>query len=316
MNTELNDFSRVQIHQAGSDDVGRRLDNFLINLLKGVPRSRIYRILRKGEVRVNKGRVAAAYRISSGDLIRIPPVRMAERDAPVQPPTPVLQRLEQRILHEDKELLVINKPAGLAVHGGSGLNFGLIEAMRTLRPHDQSLELVHRLDRDTSGCLLLAKKRSGLRELHELMREGRVEKRYLALLAGRWRRDNQLVDMPLLKNGISGGERIVRVDPRGKPARTHFSVIRRWPGYMLVEVLLETGRTHQIRVHAAHLGTPICGDDKYGDAEVNERLKPLGLKRLFLHAIGIAFQRPSTTRRQEFSAPLDEELDQVLQRLE
>jgi 23S rRNA pseudouridine955/2504/2580 synthase len=316
MKSLASDFSQVQIYQAGSEDVGQRLDNFLLRFLKGVPKSRIYRILRKGEVRVNKGRVNAGYRLNEGDQVRIPPIRVAEPEQQSQgPPKALQERLEHRILFEDEGLLLINKPSGLAVHGGSGLSFGLIEALRAMRPRDAGLELVHRLDRDTSGCLVLAKKRAVLRDLHEQIRLNRVEKRYLALLDGSWRRGSRHVDAPLLKNVSQGGERVVRVDPTGKPARTQFKVLRRWRDFTLVEALLETGRTHQIRVHAAHLGSPIVGDDKYGNPVANERLKALGLKRLFLHAASLSFQLEGDKRAREYSAPLDEELEQVLERL-
>lgn len=309
------DFSRPHFYQASAEDAGQRLDNFLTRYLKGVPKSRIYRILRKGEVRVNKGRVNASYRLANGDQVRIPPIRVAETQQATSPPKPLQEILERRILFEDEQLLVINKPSGLAVHGGSGLSFGLIEALRAMRPEASGLELVHRIDRDTSGCLLLAKKRALLRDLHEQIRLNRVEKRYQALLVGRWKRSKQRVDAPLLKNVSQGGERMVRVDPRGKPAQTQFTVQRRWSEYTLVEALLETGRTHQIRVHAAHLGSPIAGDDKYGDALANETLRALGLKRLFLHAAVLAFTLPGDKRPRRFLAPLDEELELLLPQL-
>ncbi|MBF0254855.1 MAG: 23S rRNA pseudouridine(955/2504/2580) synthase RluC [Gammaproteobacteria bacterium] len=313
--SESPDFSRPHLYAVDAEDVGQRLDNFLLRYLKGVPKSRIYRILRKGEVRVNKGRVNASTRLAAGDQVRIPPIRVAEPEPAGAVPRPLQEQLERRILFEDEGLLVINKPSGLAVHGGSGLSFGLIEALRAMRPEATGLELVHRIDRDTSGCLLLAKKRAVLRDLHEQIRFNRVEKRYLALLVGRWKRSKLRVDAPLLKNVSQGGERVVRVDPRGKPAQTQFSVQRRFADYSLVEALLETGRTHQIRVHAAHLGTPIAGDDKYGDAASNDRLRELGLKRLFLHAASIGFCPPGDKRQRRFSAPLDEELESLLERL-
>jgi 23S rRNA pseudouridine955/2504/2580 synthase len=309
------DFTRPHIYQASSEDDGQRLDNFLLRYLKGVPKSHIYRLLRKGEVRVNKGRVNASTRLAVGDQVRIPPLRVAEAEPAASPPRPLQELLERRILFEDQGLLLINKPSGLAVHGGSGLSFGLIEALRAMRPQESGLELVHRIDRDTSGCLLLAKRRSVLRDLHEQIRLNRVEKRYLALLAGRWRHGKERVDAPLLKNVTQGGERMVRVDPRGKPAQTQFSVQRRFAGYSLVEALLETGRTHQIRVHAAHIGSPIGGDEKYGDDKVNEQLRGLGLKRLFLHAASLSFSLPGDKRPRRFSAPLDEELEELLARL-
>ncbi|MET0102327.1 MAG: 23S rRNA pseudouridine(955/2504/2580) synthase RluC [Sedimenticola sp.] len=291
---------------------GQRIDNFLMNILKGVPRSYIYRILRKGEVRVNKGRIKANYRIQAGDLIRIPPVRVASKQEAGKPDRRTLERLEKSILFEDKRLLVLNKPSGLAVHGGSGLSFGVIEALRVLRPEERQLELVHRLDRDTSGCLLIAKKRSALRRLHELLRENRVDKRYLALVAGRWRQDKADVDAPLLKNTLQGGERVVRVDPRGKEARTIFHVVERFADATLVEAKLMSGRTHQIRVHAAHLGTPILGDEKYGDADANRAMRERGLKRLFLHARMLRFRMPDDSQDLVIKAPLEPALEKVL----
>lgn len=295
---------------------GQRIDNFLLNILKGVPRSYIYRILRKGEVRVNKGRIKARYRLQAGDLVRIPPVRVAEKQAPGKPDKRTLERLEQAVLFEDKRLIVLNKTSGLAVHGGSGLNYGVIEALRVLRPDERQLELVHRLDRDTSGCLLIAKKRSALRRLHELLRDNRVDKRYLALVAGKWRQDKVDVNAPLLKNTLQGGERVVRVDPRGKEARTLFHVVERFADCTLVEAKLMTGRTHQIRVHAAHLGTPILGDEKYGDADASRAMKERGLKRLFLHARLLRFRIPDDKQDLVIKAPLEPALEKLLEDLE
>ncbi|WP_260293935.1 23S rRNA pseudouridine(955/2504/2580) synthase RluC [Sedimenticola hydrogenitrophicus] len=294
---------------------GQRIDNFLINYLKGVPRSLVYRILRRGEVRVNKGRIKANYRLRTGDQVRIPPVRMAERDTQERVDSRQLDRLEKAIIFEDKRLLVLNKPSGVAVHGGSGLSFGAIEALRQLRPEERELELVHRLDRETSGCLLIAKRRSALRTLHELMRSNGIDKRYIALVRGHWGRDRIEVDAPLLKNTLQGGERMVMVDPRGKESVTRFSVMERMTELMLVEARLMTGRTHQIRVHAAHLGTPILGDEKYGDAGANREMKAAGLKRLFLHAETLKFRWPDEKRDQVFRAPLEPALEELLQRL-
>ncbi len=291
---------------------GQRIDNFLLALLKGVPRSRIYRIVRRGEVRVNKGRIKAGYRLREGDLVRIPPVRQAEREERSGPDRRVLARLEQAIIHEDRRLLVLNKPSGIAVHGGSGLNYGVIEALRVLRPEERQLELVHRLDRDTSGCLLLTRRRSALRMLHELLREVGVDKRYVALVRGHWDRDRMKVDAPLLKNSLKSGERLVRVDPRGKSAQTLFRVRERFKDTMLVEARLVTGRTHQIRVHLAHLGTPILGDGKYGDEQANRQMRERGLKRLFLHAESLRFRWPDEEEEQWFKAPLEPALEQLL----
>jgi len=297
-----------------SSETGQRIDNYLLRILKGVPRSYIYRILRKGEVRVNKGRISASYRLQEGDLVRIPPVRTAVRRPP-RPDDRLLNRLGQSILFEDARFLVINKPSGLAVHGGSGLNFGLIEALRALRPEDRFLELVHRLDRDTSGCLLIAKRRSALRILHDMLRGNDMDKRYLALLAGSWPEQRVEVDAPLLKNTLKSGERVVRVDAAGKRAVTRFRVLQRYSGATLVEARLLTGRTHQIRVHAAHLGTPILGDEKYGNAGPNREYRQQGLKRLFLHAASLRFRWPEANRDQVVEAPLEPTLQRVLEHL-
>ncbi|MEJ1364035.1 MAG: 23S rRNA pseudouridine(955/2504/2580) synthase RluC [Candidatus Sedimenticola sp. (ex Thyasira tokunagai)] len=291
---------------------GQRIDNFLLNLLKGVPRSYIYRILRRGEVRVNKGRKKASYRLKEGDLVRVPPVRMAEKTAPAGVGRKQLEILEQSILYQDKRLLVLNKPSGMAVHGGSGLSFGVIEALRQLKSEDRELELVHRLDRDTSGCLLITRRRSALRALHELIRNNSIDKRYIALVAGKWHRDRVEVNEPLLKNTVKSGERIVVVDPRGKPSVTRFRVRERFGDYTLVEAQLITGRTHQIRVHAAHLGTPILGDTKYGDDAANKAMRKRGLKRLFLHAESLRFSWPEERGEMQFKAPLEPALVKLL----
>jgi 23S rRNA pseudouridine955/2504/2580 synthase len=285
--------------------------------VKGIPRSHLYRVLRRGEVRVNKGRVKPSYRLQQGDLVRIPPLRVPDKAAPVRPPRAPLQRLEQAVLYEDDRLIALNKPSGMAVHGGSGLSWGLIEAMRALRPKAVELELVHRLDRETSGCLLLSKRRSALRDLHRLIRENAVDKRYLALLAGKLPRRETWVDAPLRKNQLRSGERMVRVDrERGKPARTLFRRLRRIGDFTLVEAELITGRTHQIRVHAAHLGAPVAGDGKYGDDEANRRLRDLGLKRLFLHAHALTFQPQHRDSPLHLEAPVPPELEAVIDALE
>ncbi len=295
---------------------GQRIDNFLLARAKGVPRSHVYRILRRGEVRVNKGRVKPDYRLQPGDLVRVPPLRTVEPRPPGQAPESCLRDLAGAILYEDERLLALDKPAGLAVHGGSGLSFGLIEAMRQMRPGAE-LELVHRLDRDTSGCLLLAKRASTLRDLHRLIRENGVEKRYLALLVRPLPRPEITVDAPLLKNTLKSGERVVRVDTaQGKPARTLFRRLRRLGELDLVEVRLITGRTHQIRVHAAHLGAPLAGDEKYGDEAANKALRALGLRRLFLHAASLNLQPAHLDQPLLIQAPLPAELEALLGRLE
>ncbi|VAX09760.1 Ribosomal large subunit pseudouridine synthase C [hydrothermal vent metagenome] len=293
----------------------QRIDNFLLNHLRGVPRSYIYRILRRGEVRVNKGRVKARYRLQEGDSVRIPPVRLPEEKDITKPHEHVLQQLRESVLVDDKRLLALNKPAGIAVHGGSGLSYGVIEALRVLRPDDRQLELAHRLDRETSGCLLVVKKRSALRALHELLRTNQVNKRYIALLAGRWGQNRADVDAPLLKNTLQGGERVVRVNANGKQALTRFHVLERFPNATLVEAKPVTGRTHQIRVHAAHLGHPILGDDKYGEDKANRAVRDLGLRRLFLHAESLRFRWPDEQQEQYLKAPIATELQMVLTKL-
>ena len=306
--------SEVRLLRVESGYAGQRIDNFLLNVLKGVPKSYVYRIIRRGEVRVNKGRKQAGYRIQTDDLVRIPPVRLVEREEP-KPDVRLLRRLEPAILYRDDRFLVLNKESGLAVHGGSGLNYGAIEALRALFPEERELELVHRLDRDTSGCLLISRRRSALRILHELLRNNRMDKRYLALVEGSWNEERVAVEQPLRKNTLKSGERVVRVDPLGKPALTRFHVRRRFNDCMLVEAKLVTGRTHQIRVHAAHLGTPILGDEKYGNNETNRRMRALGLKRLFLHAESLRFRWPETSTDIFVKAPLAATLQALLERL-
>jgi len=306
----------VQWLDISAEQAGQRIDNFLLRVLKGVPKSRVYRLLRKGEVRVNKGRIGPEYRLQSGDQVRIPPVRVAESPACAPPPGAVLERLADAVIYEDERLLVLDKPAGIAVHGGSGLDYGVIEGLRALRPQAPYLELVHRLDRETSGCLMIAKKRSELRSLHELLRSGAVRKRYLLLAMGDWRHGPWKVEAPLKKNQLSGGERVVRVDPGGKAALTRFRHLESYAGASLMEADLATGRTHQIRVHAAHAGHPLAGDEKYGDPRFNRRLRELGLKRLFLHAHYLAFEDTERQREIEVSAPLSADLRGVIQKLE
>ena len=302
------------------DRDGQRIDNFLLGYLKGAPRSLVYKLLRSGQVRVNGGRVKAERKLEEGDLIRIPPVRLEEAADKGAPAKGLLDAVQASIVFEDARLLAINKPAGVASHGGSGISFGAIETLRALRPKE-SLELVHRLDRDTSGLLLIARKRSALTELQALMREdggrsGGIRKRYLALLAGRMPDGVMSVDAPLHVGLRQGGERHVQVNPQGKASLSHFKVLERRGGQSYCEVRIETGRTHQIRVHAQHIGHPIAGDDKYGDEAVNKRLREqVGLKRMFLHAATLEFALDSGKTPYLLSAPLAGELIDVLDRL-
>lgn len=286
----------VSYVEAGEGDAGQRIDNFLSRILKDVPRSLVYRILRTGEVRVNGKRARPDHRLAAGDRIRLPPLqrkteeqRAAERSAPSRS---LRDFVAGAIIHEDRDLIVVNKPAGVAVHGGSGLSAGVIEALRATRPELKELELVHRLDRDTSGVLLIAKRRAVLRELHALLRERDMEKRYLALVVGRWPFGTKTIDLPLKTNLKQGGERVVRVHADGQQAVTTFTPIQHFGKLAtLLDVSLGTGRTHQIRVHAAHAGHPIAGDEKYGDRERDAKLKPYGLQRMFLHAHSLTFER-------------------------
>lgn len=296
-----------------SDYSGQRIDNFLRTQLKGVPKSMIYRILRKGEVRVNKKRVKPEYKLEAGDELRIPPVRVSEKeDAPVSAKLDKVAVLADCILHEDDYLIVLNKPSGTAVHGGSGLSFGVIEGLRALRPEARFLELVHRLDRETSGILLIAKKRSALRSLHEQLRLKTMQKDYLALVRGEWQSHCKVVQAPLLKNTLQSGERIVRVDPEGKPSETRFKVEERFEFATLIKASPVTGRTHQIRVHALHAGHPIAFDDRYGDKAFDYKLNGSGLNRLFLHAAALRFEHPHSGETMRIEAPLDSNLKRCL----
>jgi 23S rRNA pseudouridine955/2504/2580 synthase len=305
---------KAQFLTIDADYAGQRVDNYLLRELKGVPKTRVYRALRKGEVRVNKGRVKADYRLCSGDIVRIPPIRQPSPTEPAKIPRYWSEQLQQSILYEDKSLLVINKPSGLAVHGGSGLSFGLIESLRQMRPDDRYLELVHRLDRDTSGVMLIARKPAMLRELHRQLREKHMDKRYLGLVRGSWPRSCRVVDAPLEKNIVQSGERMVRVSKEGKRSMTRFAVIERLAGATLIEASPVTGRTHQIRVHARHAGLPLLGDDKYSDDKGHEFCRQIGLKRLFLHARSISFSLPEQGQM-TFEAPLDRSLESVLEKL-
>jgi 23S rRNA pseudouridine955/2504/2580 synthase len=313
MVAQAGDTSGVSFLVVSDDEAGQRIDNYLLARLKGVPKSRIYRLLRKGEVRVNKGRIKPEYRLAGGDTIRVPPIRQSEAPPPPAPGAALRNLLVASILMETTDLLVVDKPAGLAVHGGSGVNLGLIEALRASRP-DPFLELVHRLDRGTSGCLLVARKRSALRDLQQQLREGRVEKTYLCLVTGSWPKGLDRIDAPLRKITQASGDRIVRADVEGKHAVTHFRVVRRFAGHTLLEVGLETGRTHQIRVHCQLAGHSLVGDDKYGSDDENARARTLGLRRMFLHAHRLRFREPGGERI-TVESPLPDDLVSFVGRL-
>ena len=296
----------VRYLEVDADTAGQRLDNYLLSRLKGVPRSHVYRLIRSGQVRVNSGRVTARYRLADGDSVRVPPVRM--RPPPSALDAGGLDWLEQRIVSEDDRLIVVDKPAGLAVHGGSGVELGLIEAFRSLRPKAKALELVHRLDRATSGCLMIAKRRSALRRLHGLMRDGAVTKRYLALVQGNWQHGDVEIGTPL-KIARGNAAQRVRADASGKPALTRFALVEHFGTFAsLLEVTLATGRTHQIRVHAASTGHPVAGDERYGNREFNAACRERGLRRMFLHAQLIEFVWPDNDQEFVASAPLPDEL--------
>jgi len=309
----MNRLGNARVHVLAPDDdrAGQRVDNFLLRELKGVPRSHIYRLVRSGEVRVNSRRVDATYRLQPGDRVRIPPVRMGSGEARRASARPV----EFPVVHEDDALLVIDKPAGVAVHGGSGVSSGVIEQLRAARPQARFLELVHRLDRDTSGLLMIAKKRSMLLALHRALRAGSVDKRYLVLVKGRWTHASRDVALPLRKFLTGAGERRVAVDPAGRESRTRFELVERVGAYSLLAATIETGRTHQIRVQLAQLGFPVVGDEKYGDFALNRALARQGARRMFLHAERLAFDHPRTGERMALVAPLPVELHDVLERI-
>lgn len=300
--------------EVGDETAGQRVDNFLLKIAKGVPKSHVYRILRSGEVRVNKGRIGADYRLQLGDVVRVPPIRIAER--PEQAAVPAR---EFDLAYEDEALIVVDKPAGVAVHGGSGVSFGVIEQIRRARPQAKFLELAHRLDRETSGLLIVAKKRSALVKLHDMFRDGDIGKRYLALVQGRWMNQLQHVKLPLYKYLTEGGERRVRVteasDTEGKAAHSVVRLVARWQNFSLVEVELKTGRTHQIRVHLAHLGFPLAGDDKYGDFTLNRELQKTGLKRMFLHSAKLVLPHPISGETLALESPLPSELESFVAKL-
>jgi len=315
----------VRNEVVGAEDAGQRVDKMLSRWLPGVPRTRIFRLLRRGEVRLNGKRVGGETRVAEGDVLRVPPVRIEPEpvaDAAPRVSERLIETLNAAILHQDERLLVINKPAGVAVHGGSGVSVGVIEALRAARP-DETLELVHRLDRDTSGCLLIARKRSMLRSLHAMLRddvesdgEGGFDKRYLVLVRGKWELGRKRIDAPLRTDTRVGGERTVKVAPDGKAAASQFSVVQFFGNLAtLLEVRLLTGRTHQIRVHAAYAGHPVAGDEKYGDADFNRQLQSFKLRRLFLHAHSISFEDPDGRGLMSVSAPLPPELHAVIDAL-
>jgi len=304
----------LKVRQVPVDErgVGQRLDNFLGRILADVPKTHIFRVIRKGEVRVNGKRARPDTRLQANDIVRVPPVKTGASAPPRRAPDALVAGVTAAIVHEDPQLLVIDKPAGVAVHGGSGVSFGVIEALRAARP-DEDLELVHRIDRDTSGLLLVSRKPAALRTLHALMRDGRVEKRYLALLKGKWELGRKRIDVPLRTDIRVGGERTVKAHASGKEAVSHFKPVQFFgKRATLVEVGLETGRTHQIRVHAAHAGYPLAGDEKYGDAEFNEKMKAAGLARMFLHAHQVSFVWPDTGVEFTASAPLPVDLAAVI----
>lgn len=308
------DSSRVRIVEASDKVSGQRLDNFLLRELKGCPKSLIYRVIRKGQVRINGKRSKPDTRLESGDKIRIPPLRLPAREQPVQPGARLTRLLNDSILHENEDFLVINKPAGLAVHGGSGVRLGMIEALRQLRPEWRELELVHRLDRDTSGCLVIAKSSIFLREINKQIKNKSVTKIYQALVYGFWPDSLQEVNAPLAKNHLESGERMVRVSPDGKPALTRFRVLEHLGRQAtLVEAQLDTGRTHQIRVHCLHAGHPILGDPKYGGRNLPESLKDL--KKLCLHAVKLEFRYPKDGQHHQFQAALDDDFEAILKLL-
>lgn len=305
--------NQVQFITINNDDAGQRIDNFLLTRLKGVPKSRIYRIIRKGEVRINSGRVQPKYKIRAGNVIRIPPVRQAEKQQnAISAKLDKVAAITDCIIYEDEHLLVLNKPSGIAVHGGSGVKLGLIEALRVLRPEARFLELVHRLDRETSGVLLIAKKRSALRELHQQLRMKQIQKQYLALVKGQWSSHMKVIQAPLLKKILQSGERIVKVGADGKYSETHFKIEERFSNATLIKSSPITGRIHQIRVHAQHAKHPIACDNRYGDLNFDQQLIITGLKRLFLHASLLMFIHPASGEKLTFNAPLDQQLNSCL----
>jgi len=308
-NVEQHQVSFLTVNEEHAE---RRLDNFLIGHFGSVPKTRIYQMIRKGEVRVNKGRIKQNYRLQLGDMVRIPPVYITPRENLSKPPEALSRLIKNSIIYEDEYLLAINKPSNIAVHSGSGVPYGVIEILRAQRPESHFLELVHRLDRATSGCLLVAKDHKTLRGMHDILKSGDVKKMYLALLKGQLMKTLQTVDLSLSKKGGASGDRKVRVDKAGKQALTHFYLLERFNVASLSRVELMTGRTHQIRVHAASIDHPLAGDEKYGDWEFNRAMKKSGLKRLFLHAQTLSFKMPTTGKQINLTAQLPDELQQCL----
>ncbi|MBI0153861.1 23S rRNA pseudouridine(955/2504/2580) synthase RluC [Gilliamella sp. W8128] len=307
---------QVSFVTISEENEAQRIDNFLITYLKGVPKSMIYRILRKGEVRVNKKRIKPEYKLAIGDEVRIPPIRVSEKTVfEISTKLNKVADLEKAIIYEDDVILAINKPSGIAVHGGSGLSFGVIEGLRALRPEAKFLELVHRIDRETSGILLIAKKRSALKSLHEQLRLKQMQKNYLALVKGNWPSECKVVQAPLLKNVLKSGERVVKVNAEGKPSETRFKVEERFGFATLVKASPVTGRTHQIRVHTQYANHPIAFDDRYGDSQFDALLADSKLNRLFLHAANVKFIHPKTLQEMQLHAPLDDVLQNCLTKI-
>jgi 23S rRNA pseudouridine955/2504/2580 synthase len=312
MSRILNKKSSVQQITINSDDDDRRIDNFLMSRLKGVPRTRIYQMLRKGEVRVNKGRIKQTYRLQLNDVVRIPPVSVNAPSESGNPPAYMIDMLKSGVLFEDHNIIALNKPAGIVVHSGTGRTYGVIEVLRHLRPQESNLQLVHRIDQDTSGCLLLSKTSQGLKLLHSALRDAEVEKKYTSLLKGDIGKHKINVDVSLQKNIMLSGERLVQVDKEGKVAHSCFRRLRKYRDTCLAEVIIETGRTHQIRVHSRHIGHPVIGDDKYGDKELNKKIKKEGLKRMFLHAAELSLPGYGSSGL-HITAPLTDNLQSFLE---
>ena len=313
-NSSHNQSQGVSHEKICAEDAGQRIDNFLLRRFKGVPKSHVYRVLRKGEVRINKKRVKPAYKLIAGDEVRLPPMRYSEK-GPRRPPDEVIERIKARIVYDDDRVMVINKPAGLPVHAGTGYDYGVIDALQQLEKRADSVFLVHRLDRETSGCLLIARDRAAMKYCNEALQQGLVKKFYSTLLKGRWGQGPQTVELPLARNKVQGGERLVQVDESGKAAHSVFTPMREFKQACLMKVELLTGRTHQIRVHAAATGHPLAGDRQYGDTDFNFEMKSLGLKRMFLHAQSLAFPHPDDGQLLTIEPPLDDDLQDVLDKL-